>query len=92
MFSAHGIPRTLGELPTASWQPQPADGANSVPAEGVTLTWAAGAEATSHIVYFGTTNPPELVGEQTDTSFATGDNVARYDLLLAQSMKIIRRA
>jgi hypothetical protein len=65
-------PKTLGELPIASWEPQPADGANSVPAEGVTLTWAAGAEAASHIVYFGTTNPPELVGEQTGTSFATG--------------------
>jgi len=65
-------PQTLGELPTASWQPQPADGATGVPAEGVSLTWAAGAKATSHMVYFGTTNPPEFVGEQTDTSFATG--------------------
>jgi len=65
-------PKTLGELPTASWQPQPEDGANSVPAEGTLLTWAAGAEATSHIVYFGTSNSPDPVGEQTGTSFATG--------------------
>ncbi|MGD1041684.1 MAG: pectinesterase family protein [Sedimentisphaerales bacterium] len=65
-------PQTLGELPTASWQPQPADGATGVAPEGISLTWAAGAEATSHMVYFGTTNPPEFVGEQTGTSFATG--------------------
>jgi pectinesterase len=65
-------PKTLGELPTASWQLQPADGATGVPAGGVLLTWAAGAETTSHMVYFGTTNPPEFVGEQTGTSFATG--------------------
>jgi len=65
-------PQTLGELPTASWQPQPADGATGIAPEGISLTWAAGAEATSHMVYFGTANPPEFVGEQTGTSFATG--------------------
>jgi pectin methylesterase-like acyl-CoA thioesterase len=65
-------PKTLGEFPTAAWQPQPADGATGVTTAGASLTWAAGAEATSHMVYFGTTNPPEFVGEQTGTSFATG--------------------
>jgi len=65
-------PQTLNELPTASWQPQPADGATGVDPCGVTLAWAAGAEATSHMVYFGTTNPPVFVGEQTGMSFATG--------------------
>ena len=65
-------PQNLGEFPTPTWQPGPIDGANEVPAEGVTLTWAAGAEATSHIVYFGTSNSPEFVSEQTGTSFATG--------------------
>jgi hypothetical protein len=72
VFGGTWNPKALGELPTPSWQPQPADGANSVPAGGASLTWAAGAEAVSHMVYFGTANPPEFVGEQTGTSFATG--------------------
>ena len=65
-------PKNLGELPSTAWQPRPIDGATGVAPEGISLTWAAGAEATSHMVYFGTTNPPEFVGEQTGTSFATG--------------------
>jgi pectin methylesterase-like acyl-CoA thioesterase len=65
-------PKSLGELPTAAWQPGPIDGTAGVAPEGISLTWAAGAEATSHMVYFGTANPPEFVGEQTGTSFATG--------------------
>ncbi len=65
-------PQTLNELPTASWGPQPADGATGVDPCGISLTWAAGAEAVSHIVYFGTTNPPEPVGEQTGKSLPTG--------------------
>jgi hypothetical protein len=66
-------PQNLGELPTAAWHPQPADGATGIDPCGVSLTWAAGAEAVSHIVYFGTNNPPDKVGEQTGTSFATGE-------------------
>jgi pectin methylesterase-like acyl-CoA thioesterase len=65
-------PKTLGEYPTAAWQPQPADGATGLTTAGTSLTWAAGAEATSHMVYFGTSNSPDSVGEQTGTSFATG--------------------
>ena len=64
-------PKNLGELPTTTWQPQPADGATGVDPCGISLTWAAGAEAASHMVYFGTANPPEFAGEQTGTSFAT---------------------
>jgi hypothetical protein len=37
----------------------------------MTLIWAAGAEATSHVVYFGTANPPTSGTEQTGTSFVT---------------------
>jgi hypothetical protein len=64
-------PTALPDLPTAAWQPQPADGAAG-DGGGVTLKWAAGAAATSHVVYFGTDDPPSLVGEQTATSLATG--------------------
>jgi hypothetical protein len=65
-------PQNLGEFPTPAWQPGPIDGATEVAPEGISLTWAAGAEATSHRVYFGTSNSPDSVGEQTGTSFATG--------------------
>jgi hypothetical protein len=65
-------PKNLGELPTAAWQPGPIDGATEVAAAGVSLIWAAGAEAASHMVYFGTANSLEFVGEQMGTSFATG--------------------
>jgi hypothetical protein len=65
-------PKALGELPTAAWQPGPIDGATGIAPEGVSLTWAAGAEAASHIVNFGTNNPPDYAGEQTGTSFTTG--------------------
>jgi pectin methylesterase-like acyl-CoA thioesterase len=67
-------PKEVNEPPTAAWQPHPANGATGVLAGGTSLTWAAGAEAESHIVYFGTTNPPDpnFAIEQTGTSFATG--------------------
>jgi hypothetical protein len=64
-------PKNLGELPTASWQPQPADGTTDITIAHMTLTWAAGAEAESHVVYFGTDNPPTSGTEQTGTSFVT---------------------
>jgi hypothetical protein len=65
-------PKALGEFPTPAWQPGPIDGATGVDKDGISLTWAAGAEATSHIVNFGTNNPPDYNTEQTGTSFATG--------------------
>jgi hypothetical protein len=65
-------PKAL-DLPTASWQPQPADGATGV--ASALLTWSAGAEAESHMVYFGTTNPPDpnFATEQTGTSYLVTD-------------------
>ena len=60
------------DLPTASWLPQPANGATDINTAGITLTWAAGADASSHLIYFGTTNPPDYSTEQTSTSFSTG--------------------
>jgi hypothetical protein len=64
-------PKALGEVPSTSWQPQPADGTTDTTMAHMTLTWAAGAEATSHVVYFGTDNPPTSGTEQTGTSFVT---------------------
>jgi len=48
----------------------PPDGAASMPINGITLTWFAGAGAVSHDVYFGTANPPtSFHGNQMATTF-----------------------
>jgi hypothetical protein len=36
------------------------------------LSWTAGYDATSHDVYFGTSNPPPFVCTQTDTTYNPG--------------------
>ena len=51
-----------------AWTPNPADGVAYV-ATNATLSWTAGSYATSHDVYFGTTNPPPFVQNQTGTTF-----------------------
>jgi len=48
----------------------PANGGKT--ALSTTLTWTAGSGATSHDVYFGTTNPPAFKVNQTGTTYATG--------------------
>jgi hypothetical protein len=52
-------------------QPDPADGAE-VFIGGTVLNWLPGITADTHDVYFGTTSPPPLIGNQTDPSFDTG--------------------
>ncbi len=51
--------------------PDPADGAGAVSTTPV-LTWTAGVGATSHDVYFGTSNPPPFVRNQDTTTFTPG--------------------
>ena len=51
--------------------PNPADGATSVNINA-DLNWTAGIGATSHDVYFGTTSPGTLQGNQTGTTFDPG--------------------
>ncbi|OHB47937.1 MAG: hypothetical protein A2Y10_01985 [Planctomycetes bacterium GWF2_41_51] len=63
-------PKAL-EAPTESWLPYPTNTNGDIDTSGISLTWAAGAGATSHIVYFGTTNPPPQIIEQTELSFPT---------------------
>jgi hypothetical protein len=61
-------------LPEPATLPTPADGASGL-AFNVTVEWAAGAQATSHDVYFGTANPlgPDAFrGNQPGTSFDPG--------------------
>jgi hypothetical protein len=58
-------------MPGPAANPNPQNGATNV---GVTadLTWTAGANATSHDVFFGTTNPPPSQGTQTTTTYDPG--------------------
>jgi predicted outer membrane repeat protein len=57
------------ELPARN--PNPADGATGV---NITadLSWMAGSYATSHDVYFGTSDPPPFIGNQSSTTFDPG--------------------
>jgi glucuronoarabinoxylan endo-1,4-beta-xylanase len=59
------------EPPDKATSPSPFNGATGV---NITtdLSWTAGARATSHDVYFGTTSPGTYQGNQTGTSFDTG--------------------
>jgi len=57
--------------PGAASNPSPANGATSVSLTA-DLSWTAGAGATSHNVYFGTTSPGASQGNQTATTFDTG--------------------
>jgi predicted secreted protein len=60
------------EKPEPATNPDPANGASNVTTTP-TLSWAAGAGAESHDVYFGTSSPPASQGNQTATSFSPGD-------------------
>jgi hypothetical protein len=55
--------------PEQASNPTPADNATNITVDQV-LSWTPAATATSRDVYFGITNPPPLIGNQTDTSYA----------------------
>jgi regulation of enolase protein 1 (concanavalin A-like superfamily) len=55
-----------------AWKLSPDDGLTRLPTDPITLSWNAGDDATSHDVYFGTTNPPPFVQNQTATTYDTG--------------------
>ncbi|MHC4499834.1 MAG: autotransporter outer membrane beta-barrel domain-containing protein, partial [Planctomycetota bacterium] len=57
--------------PTQAKLPYPADGADGV-LLGTTLSWAAGNTAVTHDVYFGTSSPPPLIGNQEATTYYPG--------------------
>ncbi len=61
----------VSELPGQASDPGPADSATSV-STTADLSWTAGADATSHDVYFGTSSPGAFQGNQTGTTFDTG--------------------
>jgi hypothetical protein len=59
------------EAPVKAWNPNPVNNAVNV-ATTKTLSWNAGAGAVSHNVYFGTTSPGTLQGNQTTATFTPG--------------------
>ena len=75
-IGAYGtISGTVWSFTTMSLQasnPNPTDGATGV-SRTADLSWMAGFGATSHDVYFGTSNPPPFIGNQTTTTFDPGE-------------------
>jgi hypothetical protein len=70
---------TTGLVWRFTTMPPPGPAANPGPPNGATdvsltadFTWTAGANATSHDVYFGTANPPPLQGSQATTTYVPG--------------------
>ena len=58
-------------LPGQASNPHPFNGTTGV-SRTADLSWTAGSGATSHDVYFGTTNPPPFIQNQTATTFDPG--------------------
>jgi hypothetical protein len=65
---------TTATLPGAASNPDPADSATGV-APDVILTWTIGQDATSHDIYFGSSNPPTFLGNHSGTSFDPPGNL-----------------
>lgn len=61
---------TTGDVTAAN--PSPANGAINIAASGTTISWASGVSAASHNIYFGTTNPPAFLVNQTAATYNTG--------------------
>jgi hypothetical protein len=55
-------------VPSQAGNPNPSDGATKIEITA-DLSWTAGTGATSHDVYFGTSNPPEFRGNQAAAIF-----------------------
>jgi len=70
LFAEHWLPGAP-PLPEQATNPNPLDKATGIAATA-DLSWTPGLYATSHDVYFGTTNPPPFIGNQTATTFDPG--------------------
>ncbi|MBN1868453.1 Ig-like domain-containing protein [Candidatus Sumerlaeota bacterium] len=59
--------------PGQAGSPYPANGAEHVTVPSLTLTWTPGSDTTTHSVYFGTSNPPDMApATPGDAEFDTG--------------------
>ncbi|MHC4285168.1 MAG: hypothetical protein ACYSWZ_19690, partial [Planctomycetota bacterium] len=68
---AQGIYTPEGPLHSQAGNPNPHNGAGPV-STTTDLSWKAGAYATSHDVYFGTSSPGTFQGSQSGTTFDPG--------------------
>lgn len=57
--------------PVQASNPSPADDQNDVPINR-DIRWTAGVDTVSHDFYFGTTNPPAFIGEQSGAAYDPG--------------------
>lgn len=64
-----------GMAPDLAYNPAPANGATEQPLVP-TLTWSAGTAATSHDIYFGTTNPPPFQTNHTSAAYVHPSSLA----------------
>jgi pectate lyase/lysophospholipase L1-like esterase len=60
-----------GNSPGLASNPTPDNNSTNI-SKTQDLSWTAGSSATSHDVYFGITNPPPFIGNQTGTTCDTG--------------------
>lgn len=76
-FSSEASSQTFppGDPPGQATDPNPADGQTGVNRKTVILNWTAGTDATSHDIYFGRTNPPAFVQNQTGTTYDPPGNL-----------------
>ncbi len=66
------IGNSIELAPTVASDPYPADGEVDARTE-LTLGWKEGEYVHSHIIYFGTVNPPDSLGSQASATFKAGD-------------------
>jgi hypothetical protein len=62
---------TTAPVPGQASNPNPADGAVDVSVEA-DLSWTAGSDTASHNVYFGDSDPPPFIQNQTETTYEPG--------------------
>lgn len=67
----NNITQVSSNPPGQASNPNPASGATDVNTQ-TSLTWTAGSNTTSHKVYFGTSNPPELQSTVSTASYNPG--------------------
>jgi len=74
VLTSNWLEGVLPPPPGRATNPNPPDGATGIDVDA-DFTWTPGARATSHDVYFGTTNPPPFQCNQTGTTFDPGTMV-----------------
>ena len=77
-LSEEEIMELAGLSPALAWDPMPTDGAKTVD-PNADLEWAAGSDATSHDVYFGTTFSDVNTATTSDSEYKGNQTAASYE-------------